>query len=364
MRAETLNRVALQIYRDIGSTSSASLLQKLVAALDGQASNPSDEAEQNVCAARRALNESLQGSTFNAASPIDQETLATLDVQGLLGNSLLARINDAFVSNVGTPSITRSQVEELRKQVSELYQEADRITDAFQYFDISADDLDPGEFEVMVAIPGQAIDCELSQFSKEVAKINQIMGVFTELSTGSRAPIKIKALSSSNLTLYLAALPTAAAMISVAIERVLGLYEKILNKLHKDLNSLNVPDILLSPIKEYIDKQVTVGLEEIARKIEKSPLTKIDASRRQEIKTDLRNSLRQIAQRIDRGFAFDVRGADAEPLNEGESKDPGKAASSRAIAASYRIVQESRLKLRQFPPTDEPTLGLPEPSID
>jgi hypothetical protein len=366
MRAETLYRLSLRIYHDIKNSGAVALLTQLSAALEARTSDSSEATQQNVETALQQLAANLNSSSFNSASALEREILASMDADDLVGQALLSKVNAAISPNENAPNVARLQVDQIRKDVEALYNEADSLTDALQHFNVVADELEPAEFEVTVAIPSSVVDCELAQFAREALRINQIMGVFSELATGAREPVKINAVSSSDLTLYLAAIPSVAAIVAVALERIVALYEKILNikKLHRDLNSLKLPENLLSPIREYIDKQVGTGLEEIAREIEGRRLGRIATSRRQEIKTELRTSLRQIANRLDRGYGFDVRGEDAAAVENEASNTPASRAAAKTIGTAYKIVQDARSKIRHFQPGSEPILGLPEPSSD
>lgn len=366
MRAETLFRVTLQIFLDIRDTKSDTYLESLVAALQGLVSDDSKPAREKVEAARGELRASLQKSAFNNISPAELEIISSLDALPLLGQGLIKEVDSAFEGNHVTPALSQAKVEELRSRVVELKSESDQITDSFTFFGLEEDSLVPGEFEIMIAIPGAAVDCELGQFGREAMRLNQVVGVFTELATGSREPAKIRAISSSDLTFYLESIPAVAAMLAVAIERIAALYDKILGiiKLHRELKKYSLPEELTTPIKEFVDKQVELGLEEVAKEIEKKNLSKIETSRRQEIKTELRNSLRQIAARLDRGYTFDVRGEDLPQAPAGQDTDSAQTANAKVIGTAYKIVQEIRPRLRHFTPEKEPILGLPEPSND
>lgn len=367
MRAETLYGITLEIFRDIEDTGVEVLLPRLIESLAAQIEDSTEETQQAVLAVRNELESSLRRSRFNEISHTVSEQLVTLGVGHLLGNALYGRISAAFEGNQITPTVVLTALKEINDELQEFYKQSDNITEAFGYFGFEDDELSPGEFEVLVAIPGKAVDCELGQLGREAVRINQILGVFAELATGSREQTKVRAISSSDLTFFLETAAPIAAMAAVAFERIATLYEKILGviKLHREMKSLNLPSKVVDPIKQHIETEVQKGLEEIARRIEKEHLRSVDPSRKQELKIELRQALRGIAQRMDNGYGFDVRGEEFEQPGEAAEgdaapMDPG----SKAASAAMRIIEEARPKLKQFRAEEEPVLGLPPPSND
>ncbi|HEX8481926.1 MAG TPA: hypothetical protein VF650_08500 [Allosphingosinicella sp.] len=357
----------MEIFRDIEGTGAEVLLPRLIEALAAQLEESTEETQQAVVAVRQELEANLAQSRFNEISHTISEQLATLGIEHLLGNALFARISAAFEGNQITPSVALASLRKLNEELQELYKHSDGITDAFAYFQFEDDELPPGDFEVMVAIPGKAVECQLGQLGREAVRINQILGVFSELATGSREQTKIRAISSSDFTFYLETAAPIAAMAAVAFERIATLYERILGviKLHREMKTLNLPTKIVDPIKQHIEAEVQKGLEEIAKRIEKEHLRSVDQGRKQELKTELRQALRGIAQRMDNGYGFDVRGEEFEqPADAAEGEAAPTDARSRAASAAMRIIEESRPKLKHFRAEGEPVLGLPPPSND
>ncbi len=365
MRAEELYRVVREIHSDIEDIGIEVLLPQLVEALLAHANSPTAETQMKIAEAREAVEAALAKSRFNAAAPTERELIAAMEVDHLIGSALAARIKEAFEGNDLTPAVAHERIEAINEQVQQLYSQSEQLTGSLSYFEVEPDELDAGEFEVIVSIPGAAIDDELVQLGKEAIKLNQIIGVFSEIATGSRDPVKIRAVASSDPTFFLASVPAVAAAIAVGIERVAALYERILNiiKLHREMKKLELPTKLLDPLKQYIDTQVGDGIEQIAKQFEREYMVKVEASRKQELKIELRRALREIAQRLDRGYGFDVRGEGTEDAGpaDGEGEAAAKGTGSAAdISKALKIVTEVRPKLRHFTAEADPILGLPD----
>lgn len=367
MRAETIYRLTLDIYRDITDLQLIELLEALGSSLQAHATSPTESSQTAVAEARVRVLNALENSRFNSTPPTDAKLLKEMRVHPLLGSSLARNIDAVFAGNAVTPLIASEEFKQLVKEVNHLYEQADAITDAFSYFNTPPDMLEPGEFEIKVEIPCAAIDSELDRFGREVVKINQIIGVFTEIVTGSRESIKVRAISSSDLSIFLESAPAVAALVATSLERLAALYEKVLGivKLHREMRSRDIPAAVLDPLKQHIDEQVKKGVDAIAKQIEKEAFARVEDGRKQELKTELRNSLQQIAYRLDRGFGFDVRGGNVSPEDDTDVEpDASLIERQRAISIAFNRVEEARPKLRQFEGESEAILGLPEPGAE
>jgi hypothetical protein len=229
-----------------------------------------------------------------------------------------------------------------------------------KYFEVGPDTPEGEDFEFSIIIPRGAVDNELDQFGRELVKLDRLFRLFCELATGSRDDFKIKAVSSSDLTILLHAVPAVALILVTTFERIAAAYERLLNiiTLQRGLKKTNAPDSVLEPMRKFIEKTVKAELESAAKELERGYLRKIDQGRRQELKTELRNALKEISSRYDRGYVFDVRGNETDLINETE--DPA----SKEPPSIRRVVAEKRQRLKLPKAEDTPILGLPEPNKD
>jgi hypothetical protein len=282
-----------------------------------------------------------------------------LGVTRLLGEQLSAEIERAFAGNNLTPALVLSRVRQAHENVNTLQKQCNRYASALKYFRITQDQLQPGEFEITVAIPGAAIDCELGKFGRETVKIDKIIGVFSEIATGSRESFRIRAIGSSDLTVFLHSAPAVAALLATSVERVARLYERVLSimKLHREMKQKDLPAEVMQPLKDHIDQAVKLGLEEIAKQLEAEYFPKMEKGRKQEIRKELRHALENLAARLDRGYTIDVRGEPPERSADGAQQNEKTKARQ-----AYKIVENARPKLQQFKAEAEPILGLAPPS--
>jgi hypothetical protein len=105
-----------------------------------------------------------------------------------------------------------------------------------------------------------------------------------------------------------------------------------------------------------VEKTIKDGLEGYAKEIEKSHLKLVEEGRRAELAQELRRALWDIAQRLDEGYGFDVRGQNA---GDPPSPEDDTAKALRKTNQEYLdLVNRARMKIQSFEPMDEPMLRI------
>lgn len=175
------------------------------------------------------------------------------------------------------------------------------------YFKISAEELEPGAAEVGVMIPRSAVKDELPALGEEFEKLQEILNPFLELTEGSRPPLKVRTISSSDFAVYVAMWAGTAYAVAQAMDKILGLYKTILEirRLHKELSDQGVSDEALAPIEAEANTRMATETERIADEMVDAAVIS-NAGRANELKIELRLSLNALANRIDHGYNVDV----------------------------------------------------------
>jgi hypothetical protein len=181
------------------------------------------------------------------------------------------------------------------------------------------------------------------------------MNTFSEIATGKTDDLSIKTISSSDLTVYLMAAIPFAACLSHAIERIVALYQRLLEirKLHGDLLKQGVPEKQVSGIEEYANNMMKQGTEDLSVEIVDKFYHGKDSGRKHELTTQTRLSLNCIANRIDRGYNIEVR---VEPLKEVAPNDNA----AKATAEKIKAIQAASKSMQFIKVGGKPILQLPE----
>jgi len=195
----------------------------------------------------------------------------------------------------------------------------DSVISAFELLGIGADHLDPGECELGILIPRDAVDGSFAEFANELVDLSFVFGAFSELASGTRDTFAVRTVSSSDLMIFLAATPPVAACVAHAAERVVTLYKKLLEikKLRAELAQQGVDDDDLSGVNNYANTLMSSGIDELTVEIVADFNSGQDDGRKNELTNAVRISLNKLANKIDRGFNIEVR---AEPPRESEGE--------------------------------------------
>lgn len=357
MNTQRLHAIANAVEAEI-SAGSLNSLQELVTALRQAAQDPSQQPA--VSAMREQLGGQLRQAPSNGFSPAWREALTELGIADLLGDSLLARVEAIFQRNEITLNTAADELEPYAERLAGLNEALDRIRLGFNYFEIRAEELAPGEFEVGFLIPREAVDADLGELGDEFMKIKRILGPFLELSTGTRPDIRVRSLSSSEFQVFLDSLPATALLLATTIERIISAYEKVMNirLARQQLADAGASDATLGSVTEEADTKMGAEIEEFVEDLLEQA-DSLEKGRANELRKELRDSLNSLANRIDRGYNLEIRAGELpepEEESEGPASDP-RETELRGTVAAVRAAQE-RIKFAEL--SGKPILELPE----
>lgn len=359
MNVERLHLIARELHDDLARTTLVQQLNELATAFSNLANQPGEPTYQAaVSSAREAVRTSAADSDVDEWPAAWRATLEELDVDDIVGSNLTQRVEDAIVSNEITPATASATVQELAQDLASVDTSLTQMMAVFDRFSIATESLEAGEAEVGVTIPRGEVSERLVDLGREFAELNRIFGVFVEIETGSREPMRVRTIASSDYGVYLETAVHVGAFIAVSIERLLAAYKTILEirTLRQGLADQGLED-QLTAVDERVNSLMDEKIREYVGEVvaERYPAERSDRSR--EIEIELLNSLRMMANRIDHGFNFDVRAPAPEPSQE----DQTEPADSSIAAATERIVSASP-NLKYINRTGQAILSLPEGS--
>ena len=265
-------------------------------------------------------------------------------------------------TNQVTLSIAAQSIAPLAADLEQLRTGLAQLLEGLTYLQIGAEEVEPGSAEVAVLIPRLAVGNQVERLGREFIEIERLLGPFMELGNGSRSPLTISEISSSDLGIAIDIAPAAAALFAVGAERVLAAYKQILEirRLRQELSEHGVDEAGLEGVDAHANASMGSAIESatddlIARS------SGIAEYRQNELRLELRASLNSVANRIDRGYNIDVRATEQVPSDEegGNGSDSGDAGD----AAALRLIIETSPGLRFIERTGEPILALPEASV-
>jgi len=363
VNVERLYSVLSGVQEDVENTKAQSLLQQLQDALSQLATQPQQDARQREVSSLRAeLASSLATAASNDYSPVWRHTLDELGLSPLLGQELSSRIEGVFAQNELTPAAAADQLGEILGEFTPAMAAVSGALQAFSTLAIGSEALPPGGIEVSLLVPRGAVSNEFNELSAEMGRLDKILGVFVELGTGSRPPLKVRSIASSDFSFFLDVAPRAGAYIAIAVERVVALYKSLLEirRLRAELADQGLDDQSLGGIDNHANTHMSTGIERTADDIIEELGTAVDNPERlNELKIELRLAMNAIANRVDAGYHIDVRiGALPETTDEDETENGDGDASSESDSMNRIASAQEGLKFMRL--TGTPILQLVE----
>jgi hypothetical protein len=207
-------------------------------------------------------------------------------------------------------------------------------------------------------VPRKAVHSNIVEFGEELKELDFILGQFSEVASGKRQKFDIKTISSSDLMVFLAAMPAVAACIAHATEKIINLYKSLLEikKIKGELEKQGLTEDQMKGITEHAASKMNEGIEVLTAEIVEEYYKGKDSGRKNELKNAVRIALNKLANRIDQGYNIEVR---AEPVEE--KKPAGEEQKEADETTKYlRIVIEAGKTLRFIKPAGGRLLQLPE----
>lgn len=360
LNVERLHAIAAALRDELESTQVAPMLDRLIAGLQNMVNQPqTPQPQQDVSSALSELRSTLPDVPSESFTPSWRQTLEELGVNDLFGSALLHRIDQVIETNQMTPAVALEELQPYAARLRDTSQHLTQMLASFEYFDIETEELAPGEVELSILIPRDAVDNDLPDLGHEFVQLQALLGPFLEVSTGSRPNLKVRSIASTDFGVFLDLPLEAAAVVAASLAYIVARYKDLLEirRLKQELADHDVPDRVLQGISDHADTYIQEAIAiEVARLTEG-----LDRNGREnELRIELGRSLTQIALRIDRGYNIDIR-VEPDEHADSDGEDPGE---DPDAAAAVLIIQNAAPTLKFIRSSGRPILSLGEGSAD
>lgn len=355
MNAERLHAIVNALVEELAATNTPALVRQLASALQ----QPQDPNQQQAAGThRQQLQQALTDAPSNEFSPAWRQSLEELEVADLFGSTLLEGVESILARNEITPSAAAAELTPIADRLDSLNTALGAMSQGFEYFNIGAEELEAGDFEIGFLIPRQAVDEELQGLGDEFGRLKRILGPFLELATGVREDVRVRSIASSDFQVFLESTPAVALLVATAVERLLASYSNILSirLAHKQLKESGVPEDRLAGIQSEADERMESDIGQLVDELLEAN-QRTDRGRANELRTELVNSLNALANRIDQGYNVEVRAGEVPEPEDEEEEESEETAKRRELA---RAVLEKQKSLQFMNLTGRPILELHE----
>ena len=361
MNAERLHVIAKVLKVEL-SGPIQQMMQQLVGALQQAVSQPQQPThQQEVDQHRTALYELLDASPTNDFGPAWRQAIKEMGIDDLIGVALKEGVEEIFQRNQITLQVAHTALTAIVQRMAEAHAAMEGMLGAFDKLNVGSEDLEEGDAEISILIPREFVKSHFGRLGGEFKELDKIFRVFPEVVTGKRPPFVVKTISTTDPVVVLAVGYVVANCVSKAITWLLTSYEKVLNirLMQVKLAELEMPDDVVQGVNKEADTRMDKDIDALSDKLLDDYQVE-DEGRKNELRIELRMSLKKIAGRIDRGFNIEVR-VKPEELPEPEKDEDAKITEKREM---YQAIQNSAKRLQYRKLEGEPILTLPEPDHD
>ena len=312
MNSEQLHAVCKELVNEISGHQLIDRLTTLEQALEQAVSQPHvPEYQQQIGEIRNQLKESLAIiSIANQSRSVSKKQIVDeIGGSGILGKSLLDRIEHSFTQNEVTLGLVKDDISELKDKLVGFYEGLENLIRGFVRFKIAFDELEPYTAELGILIPRENNE-NLAFIAKDLKNLNHQLQAFNELVTGRATQFSVRTISSSDFSIFLELLPIVALEVVGVIYLLELAYEKLLDIRLKrmELKKKSAPD----PLIQEIDKWAKDIMEKEIDQITKDLIAKYKSINRpdfrdNELEIRIKSSVRDLAGRIDAGYNFSAR---------------------------------------------------------
>ncbi len=338
----------------IARTEAQSQLDTMIDALQRIIQRPQDNgAQQNrLAAALKELARRIESIETEPIAPADRRLLAALGVDSVIGQKLASRVQAATSGSSVTPALALEQLKAINTELASLTSAVTSTLNGLRRLGLHPISMEADRCEIAVTIPRVAVNHRLADFASEVKYLGRLTDCLSELVGVESSDTRIAAVSSSELEVYISVGAAVAAAVGAAIDRILGLYKNVLEikKLREGMTSRNVPEEALRDVDRHADTEMERGIDELLTELLNEFQAADPSGRRNELRTLLKDVLNGIANRLDRGFNFEIRVELPAETEEGAAT-PNKELLERAYRAAERIqfIDAERARILHLP---------------
>lgn len=250
----------------------------------------------------------LLNAESNTTFPTRKNIYKEMGASKYVGSGLYQRLKNTISENQITPINASVEVKKIIDEVNVFYNQIKVLDDTFESLGVEYENLDPGEFEVGFSLPKNMVGNSIESLEKEFHKLDLFLKTMQEIVGDEAGSLKVKTISASEWQIFVDSIPAVAACISVTIERIVALYKTNLEikALKNQLEEKNLPEEVTEPLKVYVENAVKQEIRKVAENLVDEYYQKDDEERKNELKNKTTQSLRYLADRIDKGAVIEV----------------------------------------------------------
>jgi len=334
-------------------------LSNLQAGLQNLAGNPQDQGQQTqVSKSLSALHNAINQFDYEF-SPKEQEKFRAIKAENFFTSNFVDDIKEKIAENPMSPAVVRDHVNQITEIRRQYLENLKSLVDNLEKIGIEVDELEDNETQIGFQIPREIFHNNLDGLILELNAICKIIRAFSEVTTGNIEEIKVGQISTTDPLIFLAQSAPIAFALAKTVEWILAQWKEIEEIRHlraqtaqiKQFTKKEVETLFDTKIKEIVDNGIK---EKVAEILKSSPL---DKGRKNELEKSLKDAIKSLFARIERGMTIELRMLPLEEIDEDSDE------SQENVDVNFELlkeIQSMQITLKFPEPNAKPILKLPK----
>ncbi|MFZ4690666.1 MAG: hypothetical protein ACOYLS_15640 [Polymorphobacter sp.] len=337
-----------ELVADDDRLSLSAIMNEIVNSANNISSNPTEAIyQQGLLDAIDRLRIAFQKmiAEFN---PGTRQNMPEIGAEKWFTLQLLDSVDSKLRMAQATPAVMRDVLNEIAQQRSLYVAKLRAADETLRSFGVEEADIRQGEAEGKITVPRDIFDNDLSKFEKEIKFIVRLLNTLNEIVTGSVQPLKLQTLSTTDPTIVIELSLDTAKLVGQLMAWAVATWGVVeLNrKLRAETSNLNAKTA--AQVKALIDEDTSEKMR-LAIDIKVTELVGLrPIERNAEVRTAIEKLLKQLLERVERGFSIVVRAIEhvkAETEEQKEENKTAKEVNTIGKASNRVIAQEHMLAL-------------------
>lgn len=357
MNIERLKEVITAINYDLQTTNLIKNIEKLITAIDQVMQSPQPAHEKQLVDTKTLVIEAIDSSRMDDLSRTWRPYIRDLGIEELLGSRLKSRIEEVFARNQITRANVSSEIKAMRDELIKYRDAFQQLLKGMSVLNLSAHHADPSLVEVSILFPKKEFAGTLGGFGEDVKFFAEVIGLFSEVATGTREEPELLQLSNPDPLIIAAVTGPTALAILIFVDKALNVGTSVykLRKARAEALEAEAKKEIITQFDAQIEEKIISKVEEMARQLIET--AEVDEPRKNELLGGYQKKLIALTHKIDNGYEMDANPVEPEEnggAEEGEAQAEAKPTLDEETIASIKSLSR-QIHFRRDRP-DGPTL--------
>ncbi len=213
MNTERLKIVLKAIKENFDKSEIAGSLAELGNTVENYVSNQQPVHLEAMTQARQKVKVSLSKSNYSKFPRTWNSVLKHLKYEEFSPEYLAGWVDLLFSRNQVEINVVRDEINQRLKAIGEYRSVIDKTLEGFESLEIEDEALGPGEGELSILMPGEAVSEDLQKFADEIKFFNRMISYFIDLIDQDSDGPSLKQISSSDPTFFVSVSPFVVPVI-------------------------------------------------------------------------------------------------------------------------------------------------------